>query len=154
MTTLTRADLVKVFGNNPKAIQAFETLQVKVASGEAAQTTTTATTDALQDATVVVLSSNNAFTNERILAVGSGLSIEDNGGQVVLHLANPIAVLGSGTLRFAIEADTTVSLPQSGTLLTDDIPGPFLDDPAAAAAGIEVGKIYRKTGGTVAWRVT
>ncbi|RTL05375.1 hypothetical protein EKK58_08220 [Candidatus Dependentiae bacterium] len=34
------------------------------------------------------------------------------------------------------------------------VPGPYADDTAAAAANVAVGDLYRKTGGTVAWRVS
>lgn len=33
-------------------------------------------------------------------------------------------------------------------------PGPFADDVAAAAGGVQVGRMYRKTGGDMAWRVS
>lgn len=34
------------------------------------------------------------------------------------------------------------------------LPGPFADDAAAATGGVAVNSAYRKTGGTVAWRVS
>jgi hypothetical protein len=50
-----------------------------------------------------------------------------------------------------LAADTNLDLPPSGRVPSSE-DGPYADDTAAAAAGIQVGQWYAKTGGTVAWR--
>ena len=85
-----RRDLAAIFGNNERLIRAFEDQAAAVDSNsDGLQTTATATT-ALNEATVIVLSSNEAFANERVLALGSGLSGEDTGTELRLKVADNI----------------------------------------------------------------
>jgi hypothetical protein len=67
-----RDDLAQFFGSNPRLMRAFE--EHSAALEEA--TNGVADTQAMKDATVIVLSANGDFTNERLLQVGDGIDIE------------------------------------------------------------------------------
>jgi len=152
-TSLTRADLEKVFGNNVKVIRAFEQLAQQVITNTATSTANADATVALQDATVITLSSNETFTNERILAVdSSALTIQDNGAgsTVVLGLVNRITINGY-SLQLNLQTDTYLDLPISGKIPSSDV-GPYATDADAAAAGVEIGEIYKGPLGAVVWR--
>lgn len=154
MTPLTRADLEKVFGNNPKVIFAFEQLAKQVVVNTATSTANAGATVALQDATVITLSPNETFTNERILAVDSAaLTITDNGpgNTVVLGMVNLIVLNGGYACTFNLLADTNLDFPTNGTVPSSAI-GPYASDAAAAAAGVNVGEIYKGLAGAVVYR--
>lgn len=153
-TPLTRTDLSRVFPNNPKVVLAFEQLFKSAASNSLAVTTGTEATQALNDATVVTLSPNAVFNNERVLAIDpASLTIVDNGPGNTVVLAGKIGVNGGFRCQFTIQGDTNPILPADGVIPSSSI-GPYATDAAAAAAGVGIGEWYAKTGGTVAWRVT
>lgn len=154
ITTLTRADLEKLFGNDPKVIRAFESLTQAVQDQASQLASQTDATEAINDATVITLSPNATFGNERVLALGEGLDAVDNGpgNTLVLQLTFQISTNGGYPCTFNLKADTNLDLPTEGTVPSSAI-GPYADDAAAAAAGVAVGEWYAKTGGTVAWRV-
>jgi hypothetical protein len=147
---LTRADVVKIVGNDPKLIAGFESVQSAAISSADAVEAQVAATDSLSQATVIVLSPNAAFENEYVLAV-AGLTLKVEGGKVTVGL--PFTLNGPGRLVLNRIADTNLTLPPAGTLATTVDPGPYADDAAAAADGVEIGERYSKTGGTTAWRV-
>lgn len=155
-TPLTRDDLYKAFPNQPKVVRAFEQLFRLNASTADTITAGTAATEALQDATVVTLSANDAFTNERVLAVDTtALTLQDQGPgqQIIIGMVNLIRKTQNATLFLNLDEDTALDLPPSGRVVTLSQDGAsYADDTAAAAAGIAVGDVYRKTGGTLAWR--
>lgn len=146
----TRADLSAAFPNNPKLVRAFEQLFRQTVENTSAVSTGAEATQALQDATVVTLSSNDTFTNERVLAVSPGLSLTDTGENIILALVSSISTNG-GRCTFDLDGDTEVSLPTDGRVFTSTA-GPFANDAAAATGGIAVGEMYKVTGGTIAWR--
>jgi len=147
---LTRHDLQGALGNNLKVIQAFEKLFRTLADTSNAVTAGAEATQALNDATVITLSANETLTNERVLAVDSGsMTIALTADNVVLSAR--VTVTGIFRCTLSLIADTNVSLPTGGRIPSSD-DGPYADDTAAAAAGVEVGEWYAKTGGTVVWR--
>lgn len=156
MTLLTRQQIAEIVGNDIRKIKAFETLQKGVENLTAQTATNVGATTALQDATVITLSNNDTFTNERVLAVDPNfLTITDTGpnGNVILGLLYHIIVNGSYTLTFNTLSDTSLNLPPIGTLVESQLGGNvYASDAAAAAGGVAIGEIYKKTGGTVAWR--
>lgn len=153
MTTyLTRAELGKLFPGNPKAVIAFEEQQRQVADVTTSLASNTDATTALQDATVLTLSPNATFTNERVLQLDGSLFANDDGQHLTLGVRNPIILNGGYRCTFNLLADTNLDLPASGQVLVDA--GPYADDADAADDGIAVGQIYRKSDGTVAWRVS
>lgn len=156
-TSLTRADLEQSFPNlTPKvraAIEAiFPQLIVLAQQGDA----TVAATTGIGNATVLTLSANDAFGNERILAHGTGVVFQDNGpgGTLVIGLANDLHFNGGFRVAFNLLSDTNLDLPASGRVLVDDdfAGGPYANDAAAAADGVKVGQIYRGPMGAVVWR--
>ena len=155
---LNRNDLTQLFPNNPKAVLAFEALFFQAKAASDGVTAGVASTDAIKDATVLTLSGNSEFTQERILATDPNtIILQDNGpgATLLLALVNNVVTNGGYSCVFNLASDTAVNLPSSGTLLTDAFlsDGPYADDAGAAAGGVAVGRPYRKTGGTVSWRV-
>lgn len=155
-TPLTRDDLYKAFPGQPKVVRAFEQLFRLNAVTTDTVTAGTGTTSALVDATVVTLSANDVFTNERVLAVDTNaftLQDEGAGNRIVLGIVNLIGKTQGTALFFNLDEDTALDLPPSGRVVA--LPGDttnYADDAAAATAGVAVGEVYRKTGGTLAWR--
>ena len=120
-------------------------------------------TEALSDAAVIVLSANEAFTNERVLKLGEGLSASDVDGELTIFADNELPhALGGFRINFTATAATALSLPTQGRLATTDQPetllektlsapivsniGNYLDDAAAATGGVPVGGIYHNAG--------
>src|SRR5438105_2690289 len=64
--------LEKYFGDDPRMVAAMEEQSQAVETSTAA----VAATDALKDATVIVLSPNGDFTNERVLEWDEGIEVE------------------------------------------------------------------------------
>jgi hypothetical protein len=150
-TTLTRAELAKLFPGNPKAVLAFDYQQQQLADVTTTLASSADATTALQDATVITLSPNATFSNERVLQIDGTLFGIDDGEKLTLGVLIPITLNGGYRLGINISADTYLDAPVSGVLLVDA--GPFADDTAAASGGVDVGQVYRKSDGTMAWRV-
>jgi len=159
---LTRADLealcsnVAATGLRMKLIRFLEDLFSTSSDTANAVNGVAEATGSLQDATVLTLSSNAAFNNERVLTFDPAIFQVDDGGPgapLIVTLLYLIALNGGYRCTFNLKADTTLDLPSVGRVPSSD-DGPFADDAAAAAGGINVGEWYAKTGGTVAWRVS
>lgn len=151
---LPRDLLAKHFGGDLRMIAAFEEQDEAV---QAASSSVEAT-GAMKDATVVVLSANGDFTNERVLEVGEGIRIEITAATVKLSVEN-IALTRDHKATLIPPAEVILFLPPEGTLVSAespallenktysaprlaDIPN-FVNDAAAAAGGVEVGQVYR-----------
>lgn len=157
-TTVTRADLQKIT-NDPKVLRWFESLAGIGKSNSDAIAGLTSSTQGITAATALTLSNNAALDNERVFTPDpAAFSITDNGpgAQYLFGLLYLIVLNGGFACTFNLEADTNLDLPSSGRVLTDSItfPGPFADDSAAATGGVPVNGAYRKTGGSLAWRVS
>ncbi len=167
---ITRAELQEVFGNKPRLIRAFEDQASDVDVNSSGLATTAAATEALNDATVLVLSPNTAFANERVLKLSSSLSGTDGGGELFLDVSDNIPKINGGFKLFlTVGGESRVVMPLAGTLATVqnketllnktlNAPsiaglGDYADDAAASAGGIPVTGIYR-TGSTLKVRVT
>jgi len=153
---LNRGDLSNLFPGNIKAQMAFEQLFSRVTATGEAVTAGVDATQALTDATVITLSNNDALANERVLAVDpASLTLTDTGpgNTVILALLYAIATTGGYRLTLNLDADTNVKLPVSGVIPSSSV-GPYANDAAAAAAGVQIGEWYAVTGGNVSWRVT
>lgn len=146
-TTLTRADLVNALNNNPKVVLAFEQLFSAVVENTTALTTGAAATGAINDATVLTLSPNDTFTNERVVAAGQGIRLNDTGSALVISMLANIAMNGTSRLTFNLIADASLSVIQSGTVMVKENPvanlGNYANDAAAAGGGVPVGGLYR-----------
>ena len=115
----------------------------------ASVTDNVAATAALKDATVIVLSPNGDFTNERVLEVGDGISIEVTDSTVKLSVEN-VAVTQGYPVTLLPQGVTTLILPLSGTLMSSESPmvdastlGNYANDAAAATGGVPVNGVYR-----------
>jgi hypothetical protein len=146
--TLRRADLEQFFGSNPRLLREFE---------DQAQTVETisngvADTQALKDATVIVLSANGDFTNERVLQIGDGIDIDITADTVTLSVKD-VARTQDHQATFVPPADVLLFLPPDGMLVSTTTPlsqypgfGDYANDAAAAAGGVPVGFPYHTTG--------
>lgn len=155
-TKVDRSDFARIQGISPKVIRFFEELFGTTQSTAAAVSSGAEATQSIQDATVLALSPNAAFNNERVIDFDSGqfLVVDGGpGGSYSVQLVSFIATNGGYQCTFNLEADTNLTLPSLGRV-PSSADGPYADDAAAAAAGVEVGEWYAKTGGTVVWRVT
>lgn len=156
-TPITRADLEQSFPSlTPKVRAAIEAIFPQLILLAQQSDASVAATEGINNATVLTLSANDAFGNERIIAHGSGVVFQDNGpgSTFIIALANDLHFNGPYRVAFNLLADTNLDLPASGRVLVDDdfAGGPYATDAAAAADGIAVGQIYRHTAGTVVWR--
>jgi hypothetical protein len=140
--TIPRWLLEKHFPDDPRMIRALETQGQIIDNGVAA-------TQALNDATVIVLSPNEAFTNERVLEVGEGIAIEITEDTVKLSVNN-VALTQGDSVTLIAQGPTRLILPLNGTLMSSEGPmidvaslGNYTDDTAAAAGGAEIGDVYR-----------
>ncbi|QVJ07699.1 hypothetical protein L7H23_01230 [Sphingopyxis sp. BSN-002] len=165
---LDRRLLGEVF-NNPRMIRAMEAQAQAVDVATEGLSTQAEATEAIQDASVIVLASNAAFSNERILELGQGLSGVDEDGKLKLSTSSKVPIVnGDFTLLLTLAGDTTVAIPLGGILATVanvetfsnktlaapkiDGLGNYADDTAAAAGGVPVKGIYR-TGSILKTRV-
>jgi hypothetical protein len=155
MTTLTRQQIAEIVGHDFRKILAFETLQQSVQELTGTTATNVGATTALQDATVITLSPNDTFSQERVLSVGEGMTITDTGpnANVIIGLLYHIILNGGYRLTFNLLSDTNLSLPPLGTLLESTLwGGPYSTDALAAAGGVPLGAPYRAPAGVVKWR--
>jgi len=152
-TPVTRWDLQQLKGITPKLLRFFEDLFANGQSAASDAAGAVAATGAIQDATVLTLSSNAAFDNERILTAGAGITLLDSGpgGPLVISSNGSVTLVGGFTLTFNLPSDVVLDLPSSGRVPSSS-DGPYADDTAAAAAGVEIGEWYAKPSGVVSWR--
>src|SRR6185437_6490255 len=142
--SIPRYLLDKHFNGDQRMIRAMEDQSRTVDDGVAA-------TSALADATVIVLSPNGDFTNERVLKVGDGISIEITDDAVTLIVQN-VAMVEGDALTLITQGATQLILPLTGTVMVGESPkvdvttlGAYADDAAAATAGVPVGGLYRNS---------
>lgn len=168
--SVSREDIARIAPGNPRLVVALETTinSAPVVAAQAAASV--AATDALDQATVLTLSPNTAFRNERVLAVGTGLRSTDNGASLALDVNDTVArVSGGFACSFIVTGNTMVALPLTGVLATVGNAetlsnktlaapklsglGNYANDGAAAGGGVPVGGVYRN-GSALMVRVT
>lgn len=152
--TLRRDDLAQLRGMNPRLLAAFEDQAAAVQDA----TDGVADTQALKDATVIVLSANGDFTNERVLEVSDDIEMEITAGTVKLKVKNVARTADFGVTLIP-PAEVELFLPPEGTLVSAESPAVlsnkvleaprlasipnFANDVAAAAGGVPVAGVYR-----------
>lgn len=166
----TRLMLSRWFKGDERMIRAMEDQQTKVDQSAAGLQTTAQTTDKIEAASVLVLAGNNAFTNERVLELGEGLSGVDDGSMLRLSTSDTVPkVTGGFRVSMTAAGESQFLVPLTGTLATlantetlsnKTLASPkmtglsdYADDVAAAAGGVAVGGLYR-TASAVRIRVT
>ena len=165
-----RRDLLAEAFDNPRLIAAFEDQAIAVEEATQQAGAVVAATDRMEAATVLTLSSNAAFTNERVVKQGRGVSFSDNGEELTISVDVSVPrVSGGQEVVFYITGRSTLLLPKSGTLATttgaEELRNKTLmqpkvaelenytDDAAAAAGGVPLLGVYR-TGSVLKVRVT
>jgi hypothetical protein len=114
LPSFRRDDLAQFFGSNPRLMRAFE--EHSAALEEA--TNGVADTQAMKDATVIVLSANGDFTNERLLQVGDGIDIEITADRVRLSVKDVARTQDHG-VTFVPPGEVILFLPPDGTLISE-----------------------------------
>ena len=157
---LDRAELTKALGGNTRLARAFEQTNLAVSDTQDAAASNAAATDALADATVLTLSPNASFNNERVLKHGPGITTKDDGQTLTIDVSDAVAhVEGDFTLRLVVSGDTLVAVPLVGRLATTDqaetLQYKTLDAPLftgiierATDAAASVGEVYTLPGST------
>jgi hypothetical protein len=157
--TIRREDLAAVFGN-PRLVVAFEEQAAAVERTSQTATEAKDTSSSIAVATVLVLSANDVFENERIVTAGDGIELVDDGTRLTVRISDLAArVSGDGGLNFIITGATDLILPLAGTLAslegvetlsgktlaTPTLSGlsDYANDAAAAGGGVPVEGVYR-----------
>jgi hypothetical protein len=156
-------------GLSPRTRAVLERAVATSQQVEAQQAVLAQATDRLEQATVITLSPNAAFTNERVLLLGDGLEAFDAGNTVTISLKNVMRWSGNFTFAANLLGNTSVVFPLTGQLATLsnvetlqrktlDAPklsglGNYANDAAAATGGVPVGGVYRN-GSALQVRVT
>ena len=166
---LDRRLLGEVF-NNPRMIRAMEAQAQAVDVATEGLSTQAEATEAIQDASVIVLAPNGAFQGERVLELGQGLTGVDEDGKLKLRTSSKVPLVnGDFTLFLTLAGNSTVAIPLTGILATianvEELSnktlkapklsglGDYADDAAAATGGVPVGGVYR-TSSTLKVRVS
>lgn len=159
IASLPRDILAKALGGDLRAVRAFEAEASNNADTAATLAATVDATDSIADATVLVLSPNASFNNERVLKLGEGITARDDGTFLILSVNDQVPhVSGGFAVQFQSTQDTRLQLPVRGLLATQDQPeslankvlvapsisniGTYANDAAAAAGGVPIGGIY------------
>lgn len=139
--------LEKHFPGDYRMIAAFEDMDNQVEESSAGTTSALAATQAIQDATVLVLSPNETFANERILRLDDGLDMEDDGTFLTIKLKD-VARTQDYAVTLIAEGDAELLVPLKGTVMTKESAGlgNFATDAAAAAGGVPLGGFYHNAG--------
>jgi hypothetical protein len=166
---ITREMLGRWFKGDQRMIKAMEEQQRLVVTSAQGLQTTAQATDRIEAASVIVLASNAAFSNERVLQLGKGLVGEDLDGKVTIQTSDVVpTVTGGFRVTMTAAGDSQFLVPFNGTLATiantetlsnKTLASPkmsglsnYADDTAAAAGGVVVGQTYR-TGSVIKVRV-
>jgi hypothetical protein len=154
--TIPRWLLEKYFGADKRMIAEVEDLVNTVDANGATLASNAEATTALQDATVITLSANATFNNERVLKLADGLEPVDDGEFLTIQLKD-VARSENYAVTFIAAGDSQLAVPLVGTVVVFEHAGDhlqdFLNDAAAAAGGVEIGQMYRN-GSAVMVRVT
>lgn len=157
LSPVLRSELARAFPDQPRLVAAFEEQFEVVRSVADSPLSLADATTALNDGTFVVLSANEALTNERILTAGAGVALSADAGTITISVEAPV-VSGGHAVTFNAFGATNLSLPLSGVLATRagaetlssktlQAPkfsglGNYANDAAAAAGGVPMGGAY------------
>jgi len=165
-----RALLAPFFGHDRRVLHIMTQTVVDAKQSAEAVAQSLGATDALDQATVITLSPNKAFANERVLLLGRGLKGTVTASNFNMEVSSDIPLVEGGfNLALTVTGHSNVILPITGQLATTGnietlerktLASPKLsglinaaDDTAAAGAGVSVGSAYRN-GSILMVRVT
>jgi hypothetical protein len=160
---INRNLLEQAFPGQPRLQREFEEQAKTVDATAATVASSVGATEALQDATVITLSANAAFTNERVLRLGHGLEsvTDDSFVTISVDPTESPHVEGGFSVTFRSQGVTDIVLPTSGTLATRAgseklsnktletlivLATDYANDAAAAAGGVPINGVYRTAG--------
>lgn len=163
VASLPRDILTRALGNDSRAVRAFEEEARNNAATATKLAANTDATDNINDATVIVLSPNAAFNNERVLKLGDGLSAYDDGTYLTIYADDGVPHVDGGfAVKLTTTQDTYLQLPTRGLVATVDqsetfysktLQAPVLtgvneyaSDAAAAAGGVPINGVYTTSG--------
>jgi hypothetical protein len=167
--TLPRDALTRALNGDQRLVRAFEQQALAVGEAQEGVAANVESTEALQDATFLTLSSNASLNGERVLRLSSALRGTPADDTFDLDVSDEVPRVNGGfPLVLVIEGETTLVLPLGGALATlanfeiltnktlsapklANI-GDYADDIAAATAGVALGAVYR-TGSALKVRV-
>jgi hypothetical protein len=141
--------LAKYFGQDPRLLNAFEAQAQVVAEHSDVLSNSVAATGALNDATVVTLSKNDAFDHEYVLTPGDGTDLNITSGSLKIDVDPTVVRSGGPQVTLNAQATVTLALPHAGTIISDKDSGALVaaaNDAAAASAGVPIGGIYQASG--------
>ncbi len=151
-----RIMLAKHFKGDHRTQSAFEQLFNKVEDSAGTLASTVEATEKLQDATVITLSANATFNNERILKLDDGLEAIDDGEFLTIKLED-VARTENYAVTLIAQGDSELIVPLVGTILVREHIGAglgnYANDAAAAAGGVPIEGLYRN-GSVLMVRVT
>lgn len=157
---IDRKMLAEAFPHSPRLVRAFEAQAQAVEASSSGLETQAQATEKLQDASVIVLAPNGAFSGERVLVLGPGLVGVDNGSTLTIQTSTKVPLVnGDFGLTITLAGNSAVAIPLTGIIATlanietlsnktlkapkiTDI-GDYADDAAASAGGVPVGGVYR-----------
>jgi hypothetical protein len=160
---LPRELLARALNGDPRVVRYFEEQAAVVGEVAALTTSTLTATGAIQDATIISLSPNGSFNNERVLQVGNGLEMEVTDTNVILRASRSAVMVNGGfALTLTVQGDSALAAPLTGILATRDnvetlkgktlvTPllsglGNYVTDAAAATGGVPIGGVYHSAG--------
>ena len=159
----TRLMLQRWFKGDERMIRAMEDQQKQVVESASGLQTTAETTEKIEQASVIVLAGNQAFTNERVLDLGRGISGTDIDGILTIQTSDVVPTVSGGfNVVLVAVGNSQVRLPLTGTLATVGNPETFerktldapiltnignhANDAAAAGGGVPIGGVYHNAG--------
>lgn len=163
MNDIPRELLAKALNGDARVVRYFEDQARVVEDTQALTVSSLAATGSIADATVVTLSPNDSFANERVLQAGRGIDINVGDATVVIAVKRDVVTISGGfQVTMTAQGDSSVAIPLNGILATRDnvetlkgktlqTPilsglGNYASDVAAAAGGVPIGGVFHNAG--------
>jgi hypothetical protein len=119
INSFPRDQLLAALGGNMRLAMAFEEQALAVEETAGTVTATASATGEIAEASPLLLSASLGFANGKVLKTGTGIALNDAGGEVTLSVSDEVpTVVGDRTVQFYATGDTDLVLPESGTLAT------------------------------------
>lgn len=148
MSDLQRHLLEKYFGDDPRLVAAFEDQAAAVEANSTASQSAVEGTNAIKEASLVTLSENAEFTNERVLLDSDSIEREIGDGTLKLKVKDVVRSQDF-TVKLVPTGDSELGVPESGDLISSQkvtTLGNFASDAAAAGGGVPIGGLYHNAG--------